>query len=195
MTGDPAAEAKAFGLTSVRPIIFARSSEKKKMSPSSMRQVFNSERFFSTRQPTVPNRSAQNLYVEALAAFRAVALKEEIIALQQNKVREFVTKKAAALRANNASLKKQLDRDNERELKKLAELQGKPDQTATAQLKMAENFQQGKNNEARVVLRHVAPFSQRGRQEARALFHHHDLRLQNAADEATAGYDEFQSKL
>ena len=130
-----------------------------------------------------------------MAAFRAVAPKEEIIALQQNKVREFVTKKAAALRANNASLKKQLDRDNERELKKLAELQGKPDQTATAQLKMAEiYFQQGKNNQARVVLRHVAPFLANEEDKKRALyFTTMTYALQNAADQATAGYNEFQS--
>ena len=34
-----------------------------------------------------------DLYAEALAAFRGVAPKEEIIALQQNKIREFVTRK------------------------------------------------------------------------------------------------------
>ena len=100
------------------------------------------------------------------------------------------------MRANNATLKRQLDRDNERELKKLAELQGKPDQTATALLKMAEiYFQQGRNNEARVVLNHVGPFLTSEEDKKRALyFTTMTYALQNAADRATAGYNEFQSK-
>ena len=106
-----------------------------------------------------------------------------------------VGKKAAALRAGNVALKRQLDRDNERELKKLAELQGKPDQTATALLKMAEiYFQQGKNNEARVVLSHVTPFLTTPEDKKRALyFTTMTYALQNSADRAVAGYNQFQA--
>ena len=143
-----------------------------------------------------PETERPTLYVEALSAYRSVAPKEQIISLQQDKLEEFPAKKAASLRANNPSLKRQLDRDNERELKKLSDLQGKPDQTATALLKIAEiYFQQGKNNEARVVLKHVRPFLSSDEDKKGALyFTTMTYALQNAADRATASYDEFQSK-
>ena len=134
----PRPRRKPSASTSARPIIFARSSGKKEDVALINEANFQLGEILLNQAAHSPEAERPNLYAEALAAFRAVAPKEEIIALQQNKVREFVTRKAAALRANNVSLKRQLDRDNERELKKLAELQGKPDQTATAQLKMAE---------------------------------------------------------
>ena len=196
VTGDPAAKTKAFGLYK-RAIDYLREIIRKKEDVALINEAnFQLGEILLNQAAYSPESERPNLYAEALAAFRAVAPKEEIIALQQNKIREFVTRKAAALRANNASLKKQLDRDNERELKKFAELQGKPDQTATAQLKMAEiYFQQGKNNEARVVLRHVAPFLVSEEDKKRALyFTTMTYALQNAADQATVGYNEFQSK-
>ncbi|HEY5769256.1 MAG TPA: tetratricopeptide repeat protein, partial [Terrimicrobium sp.] len=143
-----------------------------------------------------PESERPALYAEALSAYRSVAPKEQIVTLQEDKIREFPSRKAAALRANNPNLKKQLDRDNERELKKLSDLQGKPDQTATALLKIAEiYFQQGRNNEARVVLKHVRPFLTDDEEKKRALyFATMTYALQNAAERATAGYDEFQAK-
>jgi len=136
------------------------------------------------------------LYQEALTAFRDIAPKEQIIQLQQNKLKEFPAKKAAALAAKNVALKKQLDADSEREFKKFAELQGKPDQTATAQLKMAEIFfQQGNNNAARVLLKHIAPFLTADDDKKRELyFTTMTYALQNAADRAPAGYTAFQAK-
>ena len=93
-------------------------------------------------------------------------------------------------------MKKQLDRDNELELRKLSELQAKPDQTAAALLKIAEiYFQQGKNNETRVVLGHVAPYLTGDEDKKRALyFTTMTYALQNAVDPAAAGYSEFQAK-
>jgi TolA-binding protein len=196
VTGDTAAKTKAFGLYK-RATDYLREIIRKKEDVALINEAnFQLGEILLNQAAHSPEAERPNLYAEALAAFRAVAPKEEIIGLQQNKVREFVTRKAAALRANNVSLKRQLDRDNERELKKLAELQGKPDQTATAQLKMAEiYFQQGKNNEARVVLRHVDPFLASEEDKKRALyFTTMTYALQNAADQATAGYNDFQSK-
>ena len=143
-----------------------------------------------------PEAERPALYQEALAAFRDIAPKEQIIQLQQNKLKEFPARKAVALAAKNIALKKQLDADNERELKKFAELQGKPDQTATAQLKMAEIFfQQGNNNAARVLLKHVSPFLTGDEDKKRELyFTTMTYALQNAADRAPAGYTAFQAK-
>jgi TolA-binding protein len=143
-----------------------------------------------------PESERAPLYAEALAAYGSIAPSKELVALQQAKIREFPERKAAALRANNASLKKQLDRDNELELRKLSELQAKPDQTAAALLKIAEiYFQQGKNNETRVVLGHVAPYLTGDEDKKRALyFTTMTYALQNAVDPAAAGYSEFQAK-
>ena len=196
VTGDPSAQAKAFGLYK-SAVDYLREIIKKKEDVALINEAnFQLGEILLNQAAYSPESERAGLYAEALAAFRAVAPKEEIIALQQNKLGEFVTKKAAALRANNVSLKKQLDRENERELKKLAELQGKPDQTATALLKMAEiYFQQGRNNEARVVLHHVTPFLTSEEDKKRALyFTTMSYAVQNAASQATADYDEFQSK-
>ena len=141
-----------------------------------------------------PERPA--LYAEAFAALRSVGPKEQIVRLQEDKLGEFPARKAAALRSNNPALKRQLDRDHERELKRLAEIQAKPDQTARALLKMGEiYFLQGSNNEARVVLRHVSPHLTSDQDKKRALyFITMTYAMQRAADRAKAGYEEFQTK-
>ncbi len=143
-----------------------------------------------------PEADRPDLYKEALNAFRAVAPKDQIIKWQQEKIQSFPEQRRKAILSKNENLRKQLDRDNERELKKLAELQGKPDQTATAVLKMGEIFfQQGKNNEARVLLTHVNPFLTADPDKKRALyFKTMTYALQNASDRAPAGYNEFVAK-
>jgi TolA-binding protein len=196
VTGDASAKTKAFELYK-RAGDYLREIIKKKEDVALINEAnFQLGEILLNQAAYSPESERPQLYAEALAAYRAVAPKEEIIALQQEKLGEFAGKKAASLRAGNAALKKQLDRDNERELKKLAELQGKPDQTATALLKMAEiYFQQRKNNEARVVLGHVGPFLTNEEDKKRALyFTAMTYALQNAADRATAAYEEFQSK-
>jgi TolA-binding protein len=144
---------------------------------------------------TSPEAERPPLYAEALNAFRAVAPQEQILALQEEKLKSFPALKRQALQSRNVALKKQLDRDNERELKKLAELRGKPDQTATALLKMAEIFfQQGNLNAARVVLKHVSPFLTTDVDKKRDIyFTTMTYALQNAADRAPDGYTKFQS--
>lgn len=143
-----------------------------------------------------PEADRPPLYKEALAAFRDVAPKTQIIEWQTDKVKAFPSRRKEALKANNGALLKQLDKENERELKKLAELQGKEDQTATALLKMGEIFfQQQQFNEARVVLNHVLPALTLPDDQKRALyFTTMTYGIQKVEDKAAAGYQNFQSK-
>ncbi len=143
-----------------------------------------------------PEGERAALYQEALNAFRAIVPKTEIIEAQKDKLKTFPALKRKALEARNAPLSKQLDKDNERELKKLADLEAKNDQTATAVLKMGEIFfQQQKNNEARVILSHIAPFLAADDDKKRALyFTAMTYAMQNVADKAPAEYTEFMSK-
>jgi TolA-binding protein len=196
MKGDASAKAKAFALYK-RAADYLREIIKKKEDIALINEAnFQLGEILLNQAGFSPESERPALYAEALTAYRSVAPKEQIITLQQDKLSEFPARKAAALRASNPALKRQLDRDNERELKKLSELQGKPDQTATALLKMAEiYFQLGKNNEARVVLKHVSPHLTSDEDKKRALyFTTMTYALQNAADRATVGYEEFQSK-
>ena len=133
------------------------------------------------------------LFQKALEAYRSVLPKEEIVAREQEKIKAFPSLKVDALRANNATLKKQLDKDNERELRKLQEITVKPDQIAAATLKMGERFFNGRQyNEARVLIGHASPFLTDDDEKMRALYHTAmTYALQNAADKATAAYKQF----
>lgn len=135
-------------------------------------------------------------YQQALDAYRAVVPNEQIIALQQQVLKEFPERKRQAIQTRNENLRKQLDKDNERELRKLSELQGRPDQVPTALLKMAEIFyQQGKTNETRVILAHVDKALKDADDQKRALYlTTMTYALQSVPEKATSGYQSFQSK-
>jgi TolA-binding protein len=134
------------------------------------------------------------VYAEAIATYNAVLPKEEVIALQEEKIDSFAARKRQALRNRDIALKEQLDRDNERELKKLAELRGKPDQTALALLKLGEiHYNAGRHNAARTVLRHVTPFLENEDAQMRAAyFQTATYALQGVPDRAVDSYDRFQ---
>jgi TolA-binding protein len=140
-----------------------------------------------------PEADRPALYGQAADAYMAVLPKEDIEAMQKEKIKSFAAKKIDALRAKNLALKKQLDKDNERELKKLAEISAKQDQTAAALLKLGEVFfNSGKYNEARVVIRHVTPFISEDDEKMRASFYKAmSYALQNALTPAVASYKEF----
>lgn len=140
-----------------------------------------------------PDAEKSALYKEALDAFRAIAPPEQIITLQKEKIAGFRDRKRAALQQKNTALLKQLDRENERELKKLAEIQGKPDQTAIALQKMGEiYFQQGKYNEARVLFHHAAQFLAAADDKKRnSYFVTMSYAQQNVPGKAQTGYDAF----
>ena len=146
-----------------------------------------------TRAAFSPEADRAPIYQQALEAYEAILPKEEIIRLQMDKIKAFPSLKAAALRANNPALKKQLDKDNERELKKLEEVRSKPDQTATAMLKMGEIFFNArKYNESRVLITHVTPFLSSDDEKMRSLYYKTmGYVIQNAVDKAVQGYQDF----
>ena len=146
-----------------------------------------------TRAAFSPDAERQPIYKQALDAYQSILPKEEIIELQTAKIKAFPALKAAALRANNPALKKQLDKDNERELKKLEEVRSKPDQIATAMLKMGEIFFNAqKYNESRVLITHVSPFLTTDDEKMRSMYYKTmGYVIQNAVDKAVQGYQEF----
>jgi tetratricopeptide (TPR) repeat protein len=136
------------------------------------------------------------LYANALAAYRAIVPKDEIVALQQDVVAAFPEKRREAIQRRDQAALKQLERENLRQLAKLEEIKNKPDQVATAMQKMGEiYFQQNLHNAARTVLRHVAPFLQNPEDIKRnAYFQTMSYAMQGNAERALAGYREFQGK-
>jgi TolA-binding protein len=142
-----------------------------------------------------PKAEQPALYQQALEAFQAIAPKEQIIKWQEQKLKDFPGRRRAAAQAQNQPLLKQLASDYEREVRKMAELQGKADQTASALMKMAEIFfQQGKLNEARVILKHSQPFLADETDKKNLLyFMAMTYALQSAEDRAPAAYTAFQS--
>lgn len=150
----------------------------------------------SMRAAFTPEDERQPVYEQAAAAYMAVLPKEAIVAMQDEKVKSFASRKRAALAARDIALKKKLDLENERELRKLAEVGAKPDQTAPALLKLGEIFfNSGKYNSSRVVLNHVSPFLSTPDEKMRALYYRTlGYAIQGASDPAVKGYDEFQAE-
>ena len=132
---------------------------------------------------------------EARKAFRGVLPKDEILVLQQKKIDNIPAQRRAALAARNTAELKRIDRQAERDRRKLAELESRPDQTVTALQKIGETyFQQGTYDESRVVLAHVESLLTDDDDQKRNLyFITMTYALQNAADPATARYETFQS--
>ena len=138
------------------------------------------------------------LFEEALAAYRSIKPKEEIVALQQEVVASFPERRREALQQRrDQNFLKQLDRENLRQLSKLEELKNKPDQVATALQKIGEiYFQQGQQNAARAILRHVAQFLAPSSEDAKRnlYFQTMSYALQGNAEKALANYEQFQSQ-
>ena len=134
------------------------------------------------------------LLEEARTAFRGVLPKDTIVALQQKKIDGIPALRRAALAARNTAEMKRLDRQAERDRRKLAELQSRPDQTVTALQKIGESyFQAGKYDESRVVLSHIEPLLTDNEDKKRNLyFLAMTYAVQNAADPAVTRYDAFQ---
>ncbi|MBE2181271.1 MAG: tetratricopeptide repeat protein [Chthoniobacterales bacterium] len=141
-----------------------------------------------------PDDRKPALLEEARNAFRGVLPKESILELQQKKIDAIPALRAAALRARNDAERNRIDRQAERDRRKLAELQARPDQTVTALQKVGESyFQQGGYDESRVVLSHVQPLLTDDGDKKRNLYYTAmTYALQNAAEQATSRYEEFQ---
>jgi len=141
-----------------------------------------------------PDDRKAALLEEARQAFRGVLPKDTIVALQQKKIDGIPALRRAALAARNTAELKRIDRQAERDRRKMAELQSRPDQTVTALQKIGESyFQQGKYDETRIVLAHIEPLLTDDTDKKRNLyFLAMTYAVQNAADPAMTRYDAFQ---
>jgi outer membrane protein assembly factor BamD (BamD/ComL family) len=143
-----------------------------------------------------PEDERADLYRQAMQAYREVSPNEEMIALQEAKLATFPERRTQLLRQQNQAGVRALEREFEREQRRLGELRGKPDQISTASLRMAEIFfSQGDYNRTRVLLRHVTPFLGKDEDQKRALyFLTMTYALQNLADQAVENYQRFQEQ-
>ncbi len=143
-----------------------------------------------------PEEKRPALYARAMEAYRAVAPKEEMIALQEEKIAGLPERRLAILRSRNQAALKAFEREVEREQRRLGELKAKPDMLSTAGLRMGEiYFNQGLINHSRVVLRHLAPFFTKDEEKKRAAyFTALGYALQNQAAAAEEAYQAFQAQ-
>jgi TolA-binding protein len=141
-----------------------------------------------------PDERKPVLLAEARNAFRGVLPKDAIVALQQKKVDGLPAQLRAALLTRNDAEIQRANRQAERERRKLAELQSRPDQTFTALQKVAESyFQQGQYDESRIVLAHIGPLLTDNEDKKRNLyFLAMSYALQNATAPAEEKYTAFQ---
>jgi TolA-binding protein len=141
-----------------------------------------------------PDDRKPALLEQARNAFRGVLPKDTIIALQQKKIDGIPAQRRAALAARDNAALRRIDRQAERDRRKLAELQSRPDQTVTALQKIGESyFQGGQYDESRVVLAHIEPLLADDEDKKRNLYYlAMTYAVQNAADPAVARYDAFQ---
>lgn len=141
-----------------------------------------------------PDDRKPALLEQARQAFRGVLPKERIIALQQEKIDNLPALRREALAARNTAELRRLDRQAERDRRKLAELQARPDQTVTALQKIAETyFQEGLWDESRIILAHAEPLLTDDDDKKRNLyFLAMTYAVQNAAEPAVTRYDAFQ---
>ena len=143
---------------------------------------------------SAPDDKKAALLEDARQAFRGILPKDNMLARQQEKIDALPPLRRAALLARNTAELKRLDRLSERARRKLAELQGRPDQTVSALQKVGESYyQQGTYDEARVVLTHAAPLLGDDEDKKRNLyFTTMTYALQSAAEPATTRYEAFQ---
>jgi len=150
----------------------------------------------SNRAANSPDAERPAILQQALASLRAVQPRETLIALQKQRLAAFPVKRREALQRGDQNAVKQLDKDQLRESGKLAELEGRPDQTLQALLKSGEIFVSlNRFDEGRTLYRHLQPFLENPDDQKRALYYIAvTYALQNVADKAVPSYDSFQSK-
>jgi len=145
-----------------------------------------------------PEERKPHLLQEARQAFREVKANEDVIVEQERKMAALPERRGAALREGNPAMRSVLlnrvNREASRDAGKLEELRSRPDPSLTALQKVGETyFQEGKYDEARVVLAHVQPLLGEEDKKRNLYFTAMTYALQNAAVEATARYEAFQS--
>lgn len=143
-----------------------------------------------------PEEERPAIYEQAMAAYRSVAPNEEMIDLQEEKLAGFPARRQQlVLRRDTAGIRA-LDRELEREQRRLGEMRGKPDPIPVAMQKMGEiYFNLGDYNSSRVVLSHVRPFLEEENDIKRTqYFLTLGYALQNVADRAVENYNAFNEE-
>ncbi|MEO6847001.1 MAG: tetratricopeptide repeat protein [Chthoniobacterales bacterium] len=143
-----------------------------------------------------PDADKKGIYKEARDVYNSVMAKNDLVDLQQTKVNNVPTLIARAIQQNNQPEVQRLNRERVRQMEKLAQLKGSPDQVLSALLKIGEiYFNQGSYDESRVVLEHLQPLLQSDNDKKRALyFTILSYAAQSVTDKAIAGYNQFQSQ-
>ena len=143
-----------------------------------------------------PEERRSILLEEARSSFRQVLPKNVILSLQQQKIDAIPAARAEALRSRDKRLLARTNRQAERDRRKFSELEALPDQSVTALEKVGESyFQGGEYDASRVVLSHVSPLLTQEDDQKRNLYYTTmTYALQNAAAQATAGYEAFQEE-
>jgi TolA-binding protein len=141
-----------------------------------------------------PDDRKPALLDQAREAFRGVLPKDDILALQRQKIAGLPAQRRTALAARDNAALRRLDRQAERDRRKLAELETRPDQTVSALQKIGESyFQAGQYDESRVVLAHAGPLLTGDDDKKRNLYYlAMTYAVQNAADPAVSRYEAFQ---
>lgn len=136
------------------------------------------------------------LLKEALAAYRSVQPNDQLVKLQKERLAAFPQRRREALQRGDTAAIKVLDKAQIRESSKLAELEGRPDQTMQAMLKSGEIFfTDSRLDESRTLFSHLSPHLTDEDQKKRALyFTALTYALQNAVTPAVSSYEQFKEK-
>lgn len=131
------------------------------------------------------------IFKRALDAYRSVAPKQEMQAAQQARIAAIQNAKKNA--AGNIVMSKRLNRFQEREQAKLAQMEGKPDQTVMARVRTGViYFMLEQYDEARVVFRFMEPFVEEAQAKKDVLYYKtFTYAQQNLLDKAVEGFNQF----
>ena len=131
----------------------------------------------------------------ALEAYRGVFPKEAVINAQKLRADSFRKLSQQAMQNRDVAGRDRYQRIADKELEKVAIIEGRPDQTVTAKVKSGMLFfQLGKSNEARVVFNFVEPFVEDADTKKQLLyFTTLTYALQGKVEKAVEKYEAFQA--
>jgi len=138
----------------------------------------------------------QQALEQAREAFRNVQPKENLVTEQERRIEDYKRQIREALQRRDTAAVDRLEKERERQVRKLGELKGREDQVPTAHLKVAEVYFAGEdNNTARTVIDFVTPFLTKETDQKRAAyFKALTYALQNQDESAVSAYNTFQSQ-
>ena len=108
--------------------------------------------------PAEKKEQKEAIFQKAIEAYRGVLSKEQVVAAQKARVESAKLRRIEALKKQDFALVKRLERYRDKEAAKLADFEGRADETTTAKLKSGQIFfQLSKLDEARVLLGYIEP--------------------------------------